>query len=355
MQLKFTEELMRDYVRNGIAGSYAIAVGVGDDEGRIFSPGVDGDTYFDIASLGKVLVTSPLILHAVGMGKLSLTDTLEDILPRVPDEKKKITIQQLLTHTSGIPRIHMTKNVARDGRDAVIDEILAAPLRFAPGTGVKYDCNCMVLLGFINELVYGMPLERAFEKYIKEPLGLTRSRFSIDFSEPNYVICNHDILPYSETEPGKGVMYDDGNNRTFGYPQGAGGFFFTLSDIVRYIRAVLARDERLYPGKIFELAERTYTDEGPVYTQVRGLGWCKLNPQANWAGGLFPLETFGHHGWTGQNFFITRANNMYTVVMTNYTRYSFKRQGCMKEDEQAAFFNKIHETIRADLQFQNII
>lgn len=85
--------------------SYAVLVGISGDEKLITSENVNKDTYFDVASMGKVLVISALILHTVDDGRLRLDDTLNNFFENVPEEKKNITIKQLLTHTSGIVRV----------------------------------------------------------------------------------------------------------------------------------------------------------------------------------------------------------------------------------------------------------
>ena len=89
--------------------------------------------YFDIASMGKALITAPLILRAVGEGKISLDDTLDRffVIPECPDKetKKHITITQLLTHTSGIVRIPLSPEAAAKGNDALAEQIISQPAR----------------------------------------------------------------------------------------------------------------------------------------------------------------------------------------------------------------------------------
>ena len=60
-------------------------------------------TLFDMASLSKILGTTFCAFHMIQEGSLCLQDTLGELLPDVPDDKKSITIQHLMTHTSGLP------------------------------------------------------------------------------------------------------------------------------------------------------------------------------------------------------------------------------------------------------------
>ena len=112
MILENTTKLMRDGLDTARFGSYAVLVSLGGTTAFVTSPDVNPDTYFDIASMGKALITAPLILRAVGEGKISLDDTLDKffVIPECPDKetKKRITITQLLTHTSGIVRIPLS-------------------------------------------------------------------------------------------------------------------------------------------------------------------------------------------------------------------------------------------------------
>ena len=138
MILENTTKLMRDGLDTARFGSYAVLVSLGGTTAFVTSPDVNPDTYFDIASMGKALITAPLILRAVGEGKISLDDTLDKffVIPECPDKetKKRITITQLLTHTSGIVRIPLSPEAAAKGNDALAEQIIANPLAYTPGT-----------------------------------------------------------------------------------------------------------------------------------------------------------------------------------------------------------------------------
>ncbi len=99
--------------------AYAIIVGYGDKEWQFTSDGVDLDSYFDAASIGKVFPTTALALRAIGEGKLSLDDTLDKFFPNVPDDKKEITIKNLMTHTSGMIRRPYPEKLGLRGREGV--------------------------------------------------------------------------------------------------------------------------------------------------------------------------------------------------------------------------------------------
>ena len=126
MLLSRTAELLQQKQKDGDFTSYALFVSRRGEEAFFHSAQVDGDTYFDIASMGKVLVTAPLILQAAGEKKLSLDDPLTRFFRHVPEEKREITVKQLLTHTSGIVRCPISPEAAGRGAEAVAEEILSA-------------------------------------------------------------------------------------------------------------------------------------------------------------------------------------------------------------------------------------
>lgn len=147
--------------------------------------------------------------------------------------------------------------------------IIANPLAYTPGTKYVYSCNAYILLGFIAEKIYGAPLDRLFEKYIKEPLGLTRSRFNIALDEPDAVIS------YRWREPGK-YRVDDENVQIMGGIAGSGANFWTLRDIDVFCKAVMEKSGKLWAPYLYDLAEKDYTP-GAQFEESRGLGWLVVD------------------------------------------------------------------------------
>lgn len=102
MNLFNTENLLKQKLENNDFDSYAVLVHYGAEEKMLTSDNVNEYTYFDIASMGKALITSPLVLQAISRGKIRLDNKIEDFFENAPEDKRNITIKQLLTHTSGI-------------------------------------------------------------------------------------------------------------------------------------------------------------------------------------------------------------------------------------------------------------
>ncbi len=315
LSLPITARLLREKQDTGNIESYVLVVRKGTARAVLTSADANEDTYFDAASMGKVFVTTPLILKAITTGDLSLSDTLPRFFPDTPPDKAECTIQQLLTHTSGILRVNFPLEYAARTHDEVASFILSTPLGYAPGTNYRYSCNGFILLGFILEKLWGMPLDKTFEHETKQTLGLTRARFNISPDEENAAIC----WRWAETVD---RVLDDENNNVLHGIGGNGGSFWSAADIERFICAVLHRDERLYSRELFDLAETNLT---PHFTEGRGLGYLIVDAAYPQTGRLFPVGSFGHTEHTGTSFFVSREKDLYVILLTNATRCANKK------------------------------
>lgn len=341
MNLRNTENLLKKMLSEEKLGCWAVLVYRRGERETLFSDNVNGDTYFDLASIGKSIVTAPLVLKAVDGGKLRLSDTLDRFFSDMPEDRKGITVQQLLTHTSGIVRCPIPDRVADSGKDAVAAYILYNPLAFAPGSNMQYSCNGYILLGYILEKVWGMPLDKIYEEQLVKPLGLTRSRFNVPLGEPNTAVC------YRWKTPGK-LQCDDENAYTLGGVAGNGASFSSLNDMETYIKALMEKSPLLYGKELFDLAERDYT---PDFAEGRGLGYVITDERYAQTGDLFPKGCFGHCGHCGHSYFIDRANDTFVIILTNATRYANRRSGFAGYDygEIKAMRRELHNAIKSDL------
>ena len=313
MNLEKTKLLLNKKLNENDFDSYEVLVSIDGKKEFLHSENVNADTYFDIASMGKVLVTSTLILKAIDEEKLDLDDTLHKFFDSVPNEKRNITIKQLLTHTSGIVRYEIPKAAAEAGSNKVAEFILNSPLAYKPGTNQVYSCNGMIILGYILEKIYKKKLEEIFNEKIKETLGYTRSKFNIAIDETNAAVCYR-----TENLDGLGHPWDDENIRILKTSAGSGGQFFTMRDIEKFADAVMCKNKALYSESIFDAAEKNYvTDFGEAW----GLGWLYVDEKYHQTGKLFPVGSFGHCGHTGTSMFFCREKNMYVIILSNATRF----------------------------------
>src|SRR4029079_16154267 len=116
------------------------------------------ETRFRLGSMNKMF-TSVSIAQLVQAGKLKYTDTVADVLPDYPNKEvaRKITVHQLLTHTSGLgdifgPEFQRTKDSLHDLKD-YLPLFVNQPLRFEPGKDWSYSNAGFIVLGLIIEHV----------------------------------------------------------------------------------------------------------------------------------------------------------------------------------------------------------
>lgn len=112
------------------------------------------DTIFDVASLTKPVATATSIMILVEHGKLRLNDTIGKFIPDIDDpEAKKVTIQQLLTHTSGY-RPDFDLGEKWTGRDGMLAALKKEKLRAPPGTKFVYSDIGFIVLGEIVSRIF---------------------------------------------------------------------------------------------------------------------------------------------------------------------------------------------------------
>src|ERR1041384_3915949 len=141
------------------------------------------DTKFRLGSITKQF-TATLILQLVEQGKIKLDGKLIDYLPDYrKDTGAKVTIHNLLSHTSGIPSYTSLPGFFQDVSrnpfkvDDFIKKYASADLEFEPGTKFVYDNSGYFLLGAIIEKVTGKPYEQVLKENIFDPLGMKNSGY----------------------------------------------------------------------------------------------------------------------------------------------------------------------------------
>jgi D-alanyl-D-alanine carboxypeptidase len=145
------------------------------------------ETRYKIASITK-LFTSTLILRLRDRGKLDLDKTIRAYLPEYAGPAAdKVTVHQLLDHTSGIENLDKVKSAAeaiRDGlpvyqapwtTDQLLAKFCAGPLVHPPGSTFDYNNADYIILGKIIERGYGKPYEQVVKEQILEPLHMANT------------------------------------------------------------------------------------------------------------------------------------------------------------------------------------
>ncbi|HEY2583200.1 MAG TPA: serine hydrolase domain-containing protein, partial [Mucilaginibacter sp.] len=147
------------------------------------------ETIFHMASVSKQFTAYSIVLLA-SQGKLSLDDDIRKYLPWFPDLKVKITIRNLLNHTSGIRDQWQLLAISGTRLDDVITQeqiikILSkqTALNFQPGDEYAYSNSGFTLLAEIIKAVTGKSIRQFTDSTIFKPLGMNHTHFHDDYTE----------------------------------------------------------------------------------------------------------------------------------------------------------------------------
>lgn len=190
------------------------------------------NTVYEIASVTKQF-TAAAILRLAEQGELSLADPISKYLPGYPLQGHRVTVRQLLNHTSGIksytnlpgfqqPRVYMVDHSYQE----MIDLFGKLPFDFEPGEKFSYNNSGYYLLGEIISRVTGMPYAAYVEQQLLQPLGLRKTMIS----------SHRRVIP----NRAQGYAYDSGQlihapYHSLGTSSPAtGGLCSTMDDLVRW-------------------------------------------------------------------------------------------------------------------------
>jgi CubicO group peptidase (beta-lactamase class C family) len=197
-------------------------------------------TKFRLASITKQF-TAASILVLEERGKLKVEDPVKKYMPDPPTAWDKITIFNLLTHTSGIPNFTDFPDYRDTEATTTTPEKLVArfrdkPLDFEPGTKWNYSNSGYVLLGYLIEKINGQTYSDFVQQNIFMPLGMKDSGY--DF---NSAVIDHRAAGYSPSKDGPinaGFI-----NMTI--PYSAGALYSTTEDLLRW-------EQGLFGGKLLK-------------------------------------------------------------------------------------------------------
>lgn len=262
------------------------------------------DMQLRLGSITKQFTGSAIMLLAE-RGKLALDDDIGKHLPGYPTHGKKITIEHLLTHTSGIPsytsRPDYMKNMAKDLTVAeMIDSFKNLPLEFEPGSRHAYNNSGYFLLGAIIEKASGQTYAEFLAQQIFVPLGMQDTAYEGHERGKAKRAVGHSLSPQ-----GYGVAAP----LSMTQPYAAGALVSTVDDLTRW-DAAMAAGKLLSKASWQKMATPYVLKDGKPTRYGYGLA----------IGDLHGAATVGHGG--GINGFSTYAlrvpaQQVYVAVLTN--------------------------------------
>lgn len=291
------------------------------------------DHMFWIASMTKP-VTGTAMMMAVEKGLVAISDPVSKHLPEFKDLKGAdgkpaiITIEQILSHTSGLQDLDGKENAATTTLAELTALVSKKPLNFEPGSKWQYCQTGISTAARIIEIVSG----KSFPEYLSEnlfiPLGMKDTTFNLTEAQVKRLATSYATTKDGfQPQPVK-IFYGKSPTSTDRFPSAAGGLFSTSADYGRFARMILNGGELdgkryLTPESIAEMT-RSHTGDlnaGFVPGSNYGLGWIRI---AEPIGVTAPLSvgSFGHGGAYGTQAWIDPVKGRYTVMMVQRTNFN---------------------------------
>ena len=342
------DESIRNCVLSVMKGdgsfSWSGAAGIANQDNQ--SP-MTKDTPICIASITK-LYTATLIMRLYEEKQISLDDRMSKHLPgklinnihifKGKDYSNEITIEQLLSHTSGIADYYSEKPEGGkslfeifmenpEKKWTVVDTIERArddlKPNFPPGTDASYSDTNFQLLGLIIEFVTRRPLQAVYEDIIFRPIGLKHT----------WLLGHPENIGDRETAPADVFYKEKSLNelRTNGSYWADGGIVSTVEEMITFLKAL--NEGRIIRKSTLELMHNWHKLKFPLEYGY-GTMYFKL-PQfiSNWVN-LPPL--WGHSGSTGSFLYYSEDLDLYLAGTINQA-----------ESESKPFFSLISKVIKA--------
>jgi len=283
------------------------------------SPAVSVDsTFWDVASLTKVVATTPSLMLLVERGQVALDTPVVRYVPEFNGPgTAAITVRHLLTHTSGL-RATLPLHEAADSVAALHMVLTTTPVA-PPGTRMVYSDLNAILLGEIVRRVSGLPLDAFATRAIYAPLGLDQQML---FRPPKRLESRSAPTNLWHGHPIAGVV-NDPSAGMLGGVSGNAGVFATARGLARFAQFML--NEGALPDRPRILKKETVHQ----FTQIavparrgvsaRTLGWEALptGEETSSAGTIFGPHSYGHTGWTGTSLWIDPDRDLFVLLLTN--------------------------------------
>ncbi len=272
---------------------------------------VNAATLFDLASLTKVIATTPSWFLLSAREPEILDKPLTVWFPEIPPDKSELTPRMLLAHSSGLPawRPYYLMSMGESPREFLKQRILSERLVYQPGHGFLYSDLGFILLCLIVESETGTPLDLFVKTSVFEALGLQNELMftPLDFTDR-----------IALTRPGeKPGLVNDLNARSLGGVSGHAGLFGTargVTEMARQILTSLKAQDAFFDNRIvsnFCMPARF----DPASS--RGLGF-DTNIQADCScGSFFSPSSLGHTGFTGTSLWIDPERELIVTLLTN--------------------------------------
>ena len=298
---------------------------------RALEPNVEPmtlDTIFDLASLTKVVATATSVMILVERGKIRLGDPVSRYIPEFGEMgKKNITVEQLLTHRSGLIADNAIEDYHHGVEKAWENIWKLAPIAEVGSKFIYSDVNFEVL-GELVRRISGKPLDQFAAENIYRPLGMKDTGFVPAKALQARIAPTERLYDVervgnsnASNEIKRGIVHDP-RAYLLGGVAGHAGLFSTADDLALYCQMILSGGTLngvrvLSPMGVARMTEGRASGGNAVDGIVRGLGWDMFTGFSANRGDLFPVGSFGHTGYTGTGLWLDPTSQTFVVFLSN--------------------------------------
>jgi CubicO group peptidase (beta-lactamase class C family) len=284
------------------------------------------DSAFDLASVTKIFVTASLAAVLIERGHLRWDTPLASILTDFPD--RAITVEHLLSHTSGLPswrpfweqmrdrfgdNLH---NVDIEERERYFKSLVYSVEREKEiGVEAVYSDLSFLLLGWMIEELMGQRLDVLAQRLVWDKMDIQGAYFrrvtdSVSLGRDNFAVATEDC-PWRKGVL-QGQVHDD-NCFTLGGIAGHAGAFGTVESLLKFSKAWLSG--RFVAPLVRDKMWEKFKWNDRVFDRTRG--WDVVSGPSPSAGTRFSLASVGHLGFTGTSLWIDPLAQVAIVLLTN--------------------------------------
>lgn len=282
------------------------------------APEVDRGTLFDLASLTKVVATTPMAMLLYERGLLDLDAPIAAIVPEFLSDvdrdprRKNVTLRMLLAHSSGLPAYEKFF-LKESTRENLLRAALATPLAAAPYAHARYSDVGFIVLGKALERIADESLDRFCQREIFAPLGMAHTTFNPPADLHAQIPPTQDDTTFRHRVI-QGEVQDENASILEGIAPHA-GLFSTAQDLAQFAQAMLNPAVLIFRPETVRLF--TSCQSAPANT-TRALGWDTPSSPSQ-SGSYFSPGSFGHLGYTGTSLWIDPVRQLSITLLTNRT------------------------------------
>jgi beta-glucosidase-like glycosyl hydrolase/CubicO group peptidase (beta-lactamase class C family) len=311
------------------------------------SPAVKLDTMYDIASLTKVVVTTTLVEKLVEGDfpvSLDLDAPVERYVPEwgtgpQPEWRHKVTVRNLMTHTSGLPPFKEYWRTST-GKQDTLNHIFVEPLEFEPGTKMVYSDLGIILMAEIIQRLTGKPVDELANEYIFGPLGMKDSMYN----PPKKLwplIAPTEVDERFRHRLIQGEVHDE-NAYAIGGVSGHAGVFSTSPDLAAFCQMYLNGGVYAHHRIVERATIDQFIQPQAISQNTRTLGWV-VPTEGSSSGHYYSVHSFGHTGFTGTSIWMDPDRQIFVVLLTN--RVNPTRENMKIAEVRPAFHDAVMKAL----------